>query len=105
MKGIWGLPQNIDSLIKFKPSKITHLWSYLIFNFLPSVEVFEMIAAVKGDRGITFFPDSLGYKLKICMALLMTVPAASILLTVVKVPKVLWGHVYCRNIAEVIVAQ
>lgn len=83
------MPQNIDSLIKFQPAKRTHLWSYLIFNCLPSVEVFEMIAAVKGDRGITFFPDSLGYKLKICMALLMTVPAASILLTVVKVPKVL----------------
>lgn len=72
---------------------------------LPGVEVFELIAAVKGDRGITFFPDSLGYKRKICMALLMTVPAASILRTVVKVPEVFWGHVYSRNIAEVIVAQ
>lgn len=64
-----------------------------------------MIAAVKRDRGITFFPDSLGCKLKICMALLMTVPAASILLTVVKVPEVFRGHVYSGTIAEVIVAQ
>lgn len=91
----------------FQPSKRTHFWSYFIFNCLPlpGVEVFELIAAVKGDRGITFFPDSLGYKRKICMALLMTVPADSILRTVVKVPEVFWGHVYSRNIAEVIVAK
>lgn len=69
------------------------------------MEAFELIAAVKGDRGITFFPDSLGYKRKICMALLMTVPAASILRTVVRVPEVFRGHVYSKNIAEVIVAR
>lgn len=84
------MPQFNDPLIMFQPSKRTHFWNYFIFNCLPlpGVEVFELIAAVKGDRGITFFPDSLGYKRKICMALLMTVPADSILRTVVKVPEV-----------------
>lgn len=74
------MPQYNDPLIMFQPSKRAHLWSYFISNclILPGVELlelFELIAAVKRDKGITFFPDSLVYKLKICMALLMTVPA------------------------------
>lgn len=48
--------------------------------------VFELITAVKRDRGITFhqWQYSLGYKLEICMALPMTVLVGFILHTVVK---------------------